>query len=314
MTLKGTLINVSFDNLGGNGLYGFVESFNARFYCRICSCHKDECQEMTRGKKTNLRTVNQYNQDVEHAKKYDRIDDVDTAKTKGIKKYCILNEIQHFHIVENINVDLMHDLNEGVILLTLHKLFEYCISIKILKKSEIIETVRDFNYGLIDKENGRSPSNLDLESKNLNQNASQLYCIFVNIPFILHKYEISLKNVWSCITDLLQIMQIIYSCRITEKQLLELENHTHSYLRNFKLVFGNKFTPKQHFLLHYSTAIRKMGPVIHNWMMRFEAKHNEFTNMAKRTSNFRNITKTLADRHQQKLLSEGCTYRDTMLE
>lgn len=85
MNLKGTLVNFTFDNLGGNSLYGFVEGFNARFYCRICNCHKSECQEMTREDKTELRTVEQYVEDVQNSQ--ERTDDVDTAKTRGVKKY-----------------------------------------------------------------------------------------------------------------------------------------------------------------------------------------------------------------------------------
>lgn len=40
--LKGTLVQVSFDNLGGNGIFGFVTCFQANYYCRICFCPKAE--------------------------------------------------------------------------------------------------------------------------------------------------------------------------------------------------------------------------------------------------------------------------------
>lgn len=36
LILIGTLVHVSFDNLGGNQIFGFVQSFNATYYCRIC--------------------------------------------------------------------------------------------------------------------------------------------------------------------------------------------------------------------------------------------------------------------------------------
>lgn len=39
--LKGFIVQVSFDNLGGNTIFGFTKSFNATYYCRICSCSKN---------------------------------------------------------------------------------------------------------------------------------------------------------------------------------------------------------------------------------------------------------------------------------
>ena len=39
-----------------------------------------------------------------------------------------------------------------------------------------------------------------------------------------------------------------------------------------------------------------MGPLCHQWCMRFEAKNNQVKKMIK--GNFKNITKTVAERHQ----------------
>lgn len=36
MTLKGSLVHVASDNLGGNAIFGFFKSFNSTYYCRIC--------------------------------------------------------------------------------------------------------------------------------------------------------------------------------------------------------------------------------------------------------------------------------------
>lgn len=43
--LKGTLVQSSFDNLGGNTLFGFTKCFNSQYYCRICICTKKMCRE-----------------------------------------------------------------------------------------------------------------------------------------------------------------------------------------------------------------------------------------------------------------------------
>lgn len=53
--------------------------------------------------------------------------------------------------------------------------------------------------------------------------------------------------------------------------------------------------PKHHFMIHYLSCIRKIGPLVHMWSMRCEAKHKVFKNTLK---NFKNITKSLTKRHQ----------------
>ena len=62
-----------------------------------------------------------------------------------------------------------------------------------------------------------------------------------------------------------------------------------------KLYPQKKLLPKHHFLIHYPRCIQKIGPVLHGWCMRYEGKHNLFK---KQLKSFKNITKTLAKKHQ----------------
>lgn len=49
LKLRGTIINLSADNLGANLALGFVENFgSAHFYCRFCECDKNECKALTK--------------------------------------------------------------------------------------------------------------------------------------------------------------------------------------------------------------------------------------------------------------------------
>lgn len=40
----GTIVQVTGDNLGVHSLFGFVESFSARYCCRFCLLEKDDFQ------------------------------------------------------------------------------------------------------------------------------------------------------------------------------------------------------------------------------------------------------------------------------
>lgn len=62
-----------------------------------------------------------------------------------------------------------------------------------------------------------------------------------------------------------------------------------------------KLIPEAHNLTHYLRVIRKVGPLKHLSMMRFESKHKFFTDAAKSTQCFINIRKSLAFKHQEQI-------------
>lgn len=84
------------------------------------------------------------------------------------------------------------------------------------------------------------------------------------------------------------------SCSMLQTLVAEMNN---LYLKYSK----NCLKPKFHFLTHYHSFIKKFGPVIHLWSMRYEAKHKVSTISARSSFNRRNICKTLAIKHQLKL-------------
>lgn len=89
---------------------------------------------------------------------------------------------------------------------------------------------------------------------------------------------------------LLDVMDIVFAPKISLGMVLHLKQLVaeHNYL--FETVFNCKIIPKLHFLLHYSGVILKLGPLVHIWCMRYEAKHNYFIRVAEKACNFKNIT------------------------
>lgn len=78
------------------------------------------------------------------------------------------------------------------------------------------------------------------------------------------------------------------------------------FCNRLKEVPNFKFIPKLHYLVHYPRLIQKYGPLIRLWCMRFEAKHQYFKKIANSSRNFRNISWTLAKRHQMLQCYERC--------
>lgn len=300
--LKGTLVSFTYDNLGGNALLGFVECFSADNWCRICLLRNEECGRTLKEISSSLRNRH------DHEEILKQVEESEKNNVKGVKKYCLLDQLNYFDILDNKTVDMMHDVLEGVVPYLLSQLFKYLIDKKFLKTADLENRVRDHNYGALNAD--CLPSFIDLTKLKLNQNARQMYCLVLNVPFIFMDLKNKLEDIWICVQSLLTSMQIIFSQSINENDLLRLENCIATHLKSYMDVFETNLKPKHHLLTHYPSIIRKSGPVKNMWMMRFESKHKYFTDRAKKTNNFKNITKTLAIDHQQNMLNYENSFRD----
>lgn len=98
---------------------------------------------------------------------------------------------------------------------------------------------------------------------------------------------------------MLQIIRIVHSADLFERDLIELENSVSVHLNFIKSKLKCNLKPKHHNMTHYATVIRLMGPIIHMSTMRYEAKHKMFTDQARQTNNFVNIGHWLAERCQK---------------
>ena len=104
---------------------------------------------------------------------------------------------------------------------------------------------------------------------------------------------------WNLLLLLLQIVNIVFSPIVTRGMTCYLKHLITDHYKLFKSLSPERnLIPKHHLMIHYSSCIRKVGPLIHMWCMRFEGKHN-FSK--KSVKNFKNITKTLVRKHQNQL-------------
>jgi hypothetical protein len=108
-TFHGSLVLFSADNLGSHSLFGFLESFSAKKFCRLCEAEKP-CQNKNLECEFTLRTQASYNAAIGQLGSNEY-----SSTVTGIKRACILNEIPSFQVTENFAMDAMHDLLEGII-------------------------------------------------------------------------------------------------------------------------------------------------------------------------------------------------------
>lgn len=306
--LYGTLVNLSFDNLGGNLTLGLSESFSTLSpYCRICVSTQAECKRSCVEMESKIRNKEMYNQQIEKVIDSEKMSLMDT---QGIKRYCVLNELKYFHTFENFSVDIMHDLNEGCIPFLLGHLFKFCIKSKLISEENLVQKFQFYDYGYLNQDH--RPSTINLSKKNLNQNASQSKCLFLHVPFVLfnEQNDTKLKEIWNCVETLLVITQISYSLKFHDSDLRVLKEKIKLHLECIRNYFNVDLIPKHHFLLHYVRIICLMGNLKSMSMMRYESKHKSLKQIAKIGNNFKNITKTMVTMHQQTTITNKESYMD----
>lgn len=307
--LKGTLTDLSLDNLEANTSLGFASSFSATHYCRICLLSNSDCQHTIVDNEETHRTIEDYDERIGIVEDSGR---VIFSETKGVKRYCDLNDLDNFHVISNPTCDVMHDLNEGAIPHLLKVFFEHNFAFKHFDIDQLRLMVQFHNYGWLNRKN--IPSQIKLDARSIGQNAAQSMCLFRNLPFVLYKFKENenLKLEWECVQLLLKILVVVYSYEIREANLKMLETDITSYLKAMIDCSGKALIPKLHFLLHHPSIIRMVGPVDYMSTMRYEAKHKVFKKMAQKNNNFKNILNSLAFKHQRNLSEMGISCSQTI--
>lgn len=305
-TIKGTISFCTFDNLGAHISLGFANSFSCKNNCRFCQNSSLEYQNIFNESQSRMRTKESYEQCIERIKSMTKID---YKVTCGIKSHCELNRLQYYHIIENKSIDIMHDINEGVIPKCMHTFFSKLLPLKLFNEKQLIQKIQYFDFGEMYQKN--LPSIIVLSKDNLGQNATQSKCLFFHLPHIFYelRHDERLDDVWSAIKCLCRITQTIYSNKIIERDLISMEEDISTFIKLHRKM-GGKVTPKIHFMIHYANTIRHMGPPVHMSMIRFESKHKHLKDLVKHTHNFQNILFSIAMKHQEKLVLVSNSYND----
>lgn len=300
--IKGTLVSLAFDNLGGNMLFGMNESFNTHYYCRICTIRKEDAQQACTADDNLLRTfksfINLSNQ-LHYANS-------DTINFFGIKNKSPLFDLAYFKPGKNLSVDLMHDFLEGICQRDINLFFDFCDKNKIICLSDLNDRIQAFDYGLHNRANLPSVINLNKKSNTIGQRAAQTLCLIIHLPIILRDIITKLDqnfNKWKIVLLVIKMLKIVLSPKITSNMLDELQSSVKEHHELLIKEFSVSLTPKDHIILHYVMIIKKMGPPRTYWTMRYESKHGYLKDLANKLKNFKDIAYTLAIRHQKHMMS-----------
>lgn len=291
--IKFRLVLLQGDNLGIHSLLGFSESFNSNYPCRFCKVSKDHLQTLFYQDDILMRTIENYESDV-------LLNDI--SKT-GIKESCIFNSLKNFHVTKNFSVDLMHDLLEGVCHYDIILILNYLIRDKKYFSLDTINyMLQVFNYG---EGFGNKPPLISADfykKSKLQMSASEMLC-FIRIFGVLIGDQVPVNDVvWQFFFLLLrQIIDICTAHSVSENVINLLKWLIAEHNSEFINLFKQPLKPKFHYLIHYPYIMSKIGPIRNLWSMRYESKHRDSKMTANVSCSRKNITKTLATKHQLKL-------------
>lgn len=255
------------DNLGRHEIDGFMESFVVNKPCSVCQISRNELLSATNEKPELLRNADNYKADVEK----------NDVSTTGINSECVFNEIEDFHILENSALDIMHDIYEGVCGYDLSQiLLHYIVNLKFFTLEDLNDRVGAFDFDVSELSN-RIPflKREKLNNRYLGFSAAQVIRFTKYFGLIIGDFVPHNDPHWELYLTLRAIIDILNAKSFSLQEIEYLQclvtEHHEIYVR----LFGNTLKTKHHNMLHYARLMLRVGPLVHVWCMRFEAKHKE---------------------------------------
>lgn len=298
-TVKGTVQCVVADNLGAHSIAGFVENFSGTYICRFCTAERSEIQtNEVRDEVFTLRTKDIHEDHVRILEKNN------LPSYFGVKSRCILSKhLSYFDVTTGFPPDIVHDLFEGIVPFELALCLNLFIKKKYFTLCTLNEAISSFNFKWTDKTNRPHPVALSFASKKtVGGNAHENWSLIRFLPLLIGQSVSCEEPAWQILTDLKDIVELVVSPVHTEDSISYLGFKISEHRIRFQEVFPDcDLKPKHHFLEHYPYLIRKFGPLVALWTMRFEAKHSFFKRVARNIRCFKNVLLSLSQRHQYQI-------------
>ena len=294
--LKGTVYSVVADNLAAHGLAGFSESFKATYFCRVCLATQTEMQKsdaMTGGFEMRRKDS--------HDTLVQKIQTNETMENYGVKQSCVLsNHLSYFHPITGFPPDILHDLFEGVVPVELAHCLKGLMAKKYFTLKELNNAILCFPYQHSDKVDRPHPVPQNFVSRGtIGGNGHENHTLLRLLPVFIGSRVPEGDKIWEILMELKDIVELAVSHSFTDDTIQYMASKILDHRQLLQEVFPNlRLRPKHHYIEHYPFLIKCFGTLVHLWTMRFEGKHKVFKKIVRDTHNYKNVLKTLAERHQ----------------
>lgn len=297
------------DNLSMNRLGGFTCSFSRGSVCRFCMAQHANLASLTREELCHIRTQQLHDSHLTAI----HLNPVLYKRLYGVNEPSPMSCLPNFDVTTQLPPDIMHDIFEGACSVVIKHVLKGLFQENVLVPSDLSK-VGTFCYGRNDRPN--KPPQLTeafLQSNApLKGTASQKWCLFRLLPQIFASKVPEGNKDWEVYLLFREVTDLLLSDQLPSDSLVYIEMKIQEFLRSFIDRYPTvRIIPKLHYLVHYPRMISFFGPLKQMWCMRFEAKHQYFKNVASKTKNYRNICKTLAERHQ---VLQGYEFAEVVLD
>ncbi|KAK3921010.1 Transcriptional repressor protein YY1 [Frankliniella fusca] len=238
------------------------------------------------------RTVDSYNYAVSKVKG-------SVKSYEGVKYNSVFNTLENYHVcLPGLSPCLAHDWTEGIITYDLALFIKYFVDKQWISYESLKSRIEAFKYSTIDVQDKPVPP-CD-GAKKLVGGAWQIWTLLRLLPLLIgDKIQTVNDPVWLAVLRLIEIMEIITAPVIHKSFLGQLQYLINDFLSLRVSTFPSvPIRPKHHYVTHYPKLIQEMGNLMKVWTLRFETKHSFFKQLTRVMRNFKNITYSLAEKHQ----------------
>lgn len=276
------------DNLGLNEILGYTKSFNSNSYCRICTRTKLQCQNDFIERLENVRDKRIYSEEC-----------LNIENSSAVKEISIWNNLFEFHVTDNKACDIMHDIYLGVGKYNISKILNYFINVKKVFTLEAFNYRKQmFDYGPVLVGNISQPINQgQLRTGNIKLNASEMKTFLSIILLLIGDLIDHQDTVYQFLIIFIRIVDIILREEFDDFILATLSDLISKHHEFYINIFKDTLKPKHHFMVHYPTVIKLLGPLKHLWSFRFESKHQMSKQYCHIIASRKNVPLSLAIKH-----------------
>ncbi|KAJ8043231.1 hypothetical protein HOLleu_10228 [Holothuria leucospilota] len=185
-------------------MLGFSQGFTANYFCRFCRGHRQILQKQVTQDENLLRTKENYEDDLEQ----------NDLSLTGIREPTVLNNLDKFHVIENVIPDVMHDFLEGIIPLEMFLVLSRLVEKEMITLEELNSRISCFGYGFIEQKNRPSPikhTSILNPTKASGQTASQMMCSAPLLPLMIGDQIEDDCDEWALYLLLIDIFKIVMS-------------------------------------------------------------------------------------------------------
>lgn len=280
------------DNLGLNTVFGLNESFVANSWCRLCRVPNDLARHLSEELREILRNPLNYERDLKK----------NCSKLTGLKEPSVFNRIDGYHFCQNISVDPMHDLLEGVANYVMVEILTFFIyTEKTFTLKTLNSRLTEFRFCF---ENSNRPQLIKekhlRDAKKLKMSASEMLCFVRYFGTMMGDLVSENYKEWTVYVLLRKIISIVMSPRVLRCHATVLQSLITEFNNLYFQLFGH-LRPKFHLLTHYPRIMILMGPLVHLWNMLFESFNHQLKQSACATACKVNILETMAKKVQLKM-------------